>query len=200
MKNAIITGAGRGIGKSIALAFAKEKFNLVLAARSISELNEVAAQCEKLGAKSLVCPTDITSERDVINLFNSAKEKFSNVDLLINNAGFGVFKQITETSLDEWNKVIDVNLTGAFLCSREGMKIMKPQNHGIIINISSVVGIKGYPNQGAYTASKHGMVGLTKVIAEKGREFGIRAHVICPGAVATEMVKQFLDWQQKFMV
>ena len=76
------------------------------------------------------------------------------------------------------------------MCSREAMKILKPQNHGIIINISSVVGIKGYPNQGAYTASKHGMVGLTKVIAEEGREFGIRAHVICPGAVATEMVKQ----------
>ncbi len=190
MKTAIITGAGRGIGKSIALAFAEEKFNLVLAARSLSELNEVSVLCEKLGAKTHVCITDITSEKDVIYLFNSTKKIFSSVDLLINNAGFGIFKKITETSLDEWQKVIDVNLTGAFLCSREALKIMKPQNQGVIINISSVVGIKGYPNQGAYTASKHGMVGLTKVIAEEGREFGIRAHVICPGAVATEMVKQ----------
>ncbi len=124
MKTTIITGAGKGIGKSIALTFAKEKHNLVLAARNESELNKVADECRKSGAKVLICPTDITSETKVINLIIFTKENFSKIDILINNAGIGVFKHLIDTTIDEWKEVIDINLTGTFLCSREAMKIM----------------------------------------------------------------------------
>ena len=133
----------------------------------------------------------MTDEASVRALFEATEKEFGGLDLLVNNAGMGVFKQLVDTSLDEWNCVMETNLTGAFLCAREAFRLMKsrPQG-GTIVNVASVVGIKGYPNQGAYSASKHGMVGLTKVLAEEGREFGIRTHVICPGGVATEMVRQ----------
>jgi 3-oxoacyl-[acyl-carrier protein] reductase len=169
---------------------AEEGYNLVLTARSKEQLEETAAACEKNGAETLCVPADVRDENAVKAVFEKTAEKFDAVNVLINNAGMGIFKPLTETAADEWRTVIDTNLTGAFFFAREAMKKMQQAGGGTIVNVSSVVGIKGYPNQGAYTASKHGMVGLTKVIAEEGREHGIRAHVICPGGVATEMVLQ----------
>jgi 3-oxoacyl-[acyl-carrier protein] reductase len=188
-KTALVTGAGRGIGRAIALKLAMLDYDLVLAARSIEQLEETAHKCRELGASTLSCRTNVADEKQVKNLFEKAINKFGHLDLLVNNAGIGIFKPLTETSLEEWQQILDINLTGAFLCSREAFKIMENNGGGTIINVSSVVGIKGYPNQGAYTASKHGMTGLTKVLAEEGRPHNIRVHVICPGGVATDMVK-----------
>jgi 3-oxoacyl-[acyl-carrier protein] reductase len=185
-KTAIVTGASKGIGRAVAVRLSEMGYSLALAARNEEQLEETASLCM---GKAICVPTDITDEKQVVELLEKTVSEFGRVDVLINNAGMGVFKKLTETSLDEWRKVIDTNLTGSFLCAREAFKIMKEQKGGTVINIASVVGIKGYPNQGAYTASKHGMVGLTKVIAEEGREHGIRTHVICPGGVATEMVR-----------
>jgi len=191
MKKVLITGASRGIGRSIAVALAERGYSLMLTGRDIGKLEETKALCLKAGADKLVLKTaDITSESDITALFDVLKSEFETLDVLVNNAGMGIFKHITDTSLEEWRLVQKTNLDSAFVFTREAMKIMKQQRYGTIINIASVVGIKGYPNQGAYTASKHGMVGLTKVTAEEGREFGIKAHVICPGGVATEMVLQ----------
>jgi len=189
-KTAIITGAGKGIGKALAIKLASIGYNVVIAARNKAEISAVAQICEDEGVSALPVVTDVTNEESVELLFESAQEKFGRIDLLVNNAGMGIFKPLAETSLEDWNKVISTNLTGSFLCARKAFEIMKTCGGGTIVNIASVVGIKGYPNQGAYTASKHGMVGLTKVLAEEGREFKIRAHVICPGGVATEMVRQ----------
>jgi 3-oxoacyl-[acyl-carrier protein] reductase len=185
-KTALITGASRGIGKAIALKLAKESFSLILTARDQEKLNDVKTACEALGAKTMVHTADLSDEQQVIDLFAGCEP----IDLLINNAGFGIFDAIEDIRLKDWQAIHRVNVEGAFLCLREAMKSMKQSGGGRIINISSVVGVKGYPNQAAYGASKHALLGLTKTAIEEGRDHNIRVHAICPGGVATEMVKQ----------
>ena len=188
---AIVTGGGRGIGAAIARTLAANGgFKLMLTSRTANELAEVESECRSFGAECHSFPADLTTESQVLDLFTEIKAVYGTVGVLINNAGAGVFKPIVETTLADWRGMLDANATSAFLCSREAMRVMCSGRSGTIINIASVVGIKGYPNQGAYTASKHAMVGLTKVLAEEGKEYGVRAHVICPGGVATDMVKQ----------
>jgi len=184
---ALVTGASRGIGRAISLRMAKEGFDIALAARTESALAETARACEAAGAKTLAARTDVSREEDVLGLFARVREAFGRLDLLVNNAGVGVYKPIAETTLADWELMMGVNLRGTFLCSREAMRAMLAARRGTIVNIASVVGLKGYPNQGAYTASKHGIVGLSKVLAEEGLAAGIRVHVICPGGVATDM-------------
>ena len=185
-KTALITGASRGIGASIALKLAEDGWNLILTARNAEKLSEVENRCGELGAMVWSIPADVSEEADVQELFSEA----GSIDLLVNNAGIGIFGELTDLSLEEWQEVQRINVEGAFLCLREAMKGMKQRGGGRIINISSVVGVKGYPKQGAYGASKHALLGLTKTAIEEGRESNIRIHAICPGGVATEMVKQ----------
>jgi 3-oxoacyl-[acyl-carrier protein] reductase len=186
MKTAVVTGASRGIGEAIAERLAKDGFDLVLTARDETLLETVRAQCETHGVKVKCFPADLTREQDVFALFEQAGP----INLLVNNAGFGIFEAIENIELNDWRAIHQVNVEGAFLCLREAMKSMKQSGGGRIINISSVVGVKGYPNQAAYGASKHALLGLTKTAIEEGREHNIRVHAICPGGVATEMVKQ----------
>jgi 3-oxoacyl-[acyl-carrier protein] reductase len=185
-KKALITGASRGIGVAIATRLAKEGFDLVLTARDLNGLKATQAACQEWTEKVQVIPTDLTSEPEVLVLF----DEVGNLDLLVNNAGMGIFGAITEFALEDWQQVQRLNVEGAFLCMREAMRRMKQQNGGRIINIASVVGVKGYPNQAAYGASKHALLGLTKTAIEEGRDTNIRVHAICPGGVATEMLRQ----------
>jgi 3-oxoacyl-[acyl-carrier protein] reductase len=185
-KKALITGASRGIGVAIATRLAKEGFDLVLTARDLNGLKATQAACQEWTEKVQVIPTDLTSEPEVLALF----DEVGNLDLLVNNAGMGIFGAITEFALEDWQQVQRLNVEGAFLCMREAMRRMKQQNGGRIINIASVVGVKGYPNQAAYGASKHALLGLTKTAIEEGRDTNIRVHAICPGGVATEMLRQ----------
>jgi 3-oxoacyl-[acyl-carrier protein] reductase len=184
-KKALVTGASRGIGKAIALKLAESGYDLILTGRDTALLESVQTACTERGAEVEIAPADLTCETDIIALFKKAGA----IDLLINNAGFGIFDAITDIKLKDWQAIQKVNVEGAFLCLREAMKSMKERG-GRIINISSVVGVKGYPNQAAYGASKHALIGLTKTAIEEGREDNIRVHAICPGGVATEMVKQ----------
>jgi len=184
-KTALVTGANRGIGEAIALRLAKEGFRLVLTARDLEKMAEVEAACAQLGAEVRCIPADLLDETQVLDLFAQA----GTLDLLVNNAGIGIFNPLTEVSLEEWRQVQRVNVEGAFLCLREALKNMAGRG-GRIINISSVVGVKGYPSQGAYGASKHALLGMVKTAIEEGRESNIRVHAICPGGVATEMIKQ----------
>ncbi|MEI6892594.1 MAG: SDR family oxidoreductase [Pontiella sp.] len=183
---AIITGASRGIGKAIALKLAENDFDLVLTGRDLPALGNVRDACEKSGIKVEIIPADLANEKEIINLFQQAGP----IDLLVNNAGFGIFDAIEDIKLEDWQAIHKVNVEGSFLCLREAMKSMKSLGGGRIINIASVVGVKGYPNQGAYGASKHALLGLTKTAIEEGRDHNIRIHAICPGGVATEMVQQ----------
>lgn len=185
-KNALVTGASRGIGEAIALKLAETGYDLVLTGRDRSLLARVKEACIQRGATVETFAADLAKEADIVRLF----EKADSIDLLVNNAGLGTFGPIVETALEEWQAIQKVNVEGAFLCLREAMKRMKQRGGGRIINIASVVGVKGYPNQAAYGASKHALLGLTKTAIEEGRDHNIRVHAICPGGVATDMVRQ----------
>ncbi|MBM3932826.1 MAG: SDR family oxidoreductase [SAR202 cluster bacterium] len=186
-KVAIITGAGTGIGKGIARAFAREGASLVLASRNTEHLRETAAEAHSLGAKAIVVPTDVTDEKQVIALFEGTMKEFGALDLLVNNSGVFDGGPIDQISLETWNKVVGVNLTGVFLCTREAMKIMKPRRAGRIINMGSISAQMPRKNAAPYTTTKHALVGLTKATALEGREYGITCGALHPGNVRTEL-------------
>ena len=184
---AIITGGGTGIGKGIARAFAKEGANLVIASRSRDKLVATAAELGQSGATVTVLPTDVTNEQEVVDLFQNTVQEFGRVDILVNNSGVFDGGPLEELTLETWQTVLDVNLTGPFLCSREAMKIMKRQKGGRIINIGSISAQMPRMNSAPYTAAKHGLVGLTKATALEGREFGVSASCLHPGNTLTEL-------------
>ena len=185
-KVCIITGGGTGIGKGIARAFAKEGATLVLAARQLDRLNDSAEEMRGYGAPAHVVQADVTSEEQVKSLFETIITDHGKLDILVNNSGVFDGGPIDEISLETWMKVINVNLTGVFLCTREAMKIMKTQRSGRIINIGSISSNMPRMNSAPYTTSKHGIIGLTKSTALEGRDFGISAGALHPGSVAVE--------------
>ncbi len=185
-KVCIITGGGRGIGKGIARAFAKEGATLILAARQLDHLNATAEEMRGYGAPTQVIQTDVTSEEQIIQLFQTTLAEHGKLDILVNNSGVFDGGPVDELSLETWTKVISINLTAVFLCTREAMKIMKPQRSGRIINIGSISSSIPRMNSAAYTTSKHGIIGLTKSTALEGREHGISAGALHPGSVTLE--------------
>ena len=185
-KVCIITGGGRGIGKGIARAFAKEGATLILAARQLDHLNATAEEMRGYGAPTQVIQTDVTSEEQIIQLFQTTLAEHGKLDILVNNSGVFDGGPVDELSLETWTKVISINLTAVFLCTREAMKIMKPQGSGRIINIGSISSSIPRMNSAAYTTSKHGIIGLTKSTALEGREHGISAGALHPGSVTLE--------------
>ena len=187
-KVAIVTGASRGIGRVLALRLAKLRYDLVLTSRSLAELESLQEECRRLGQDALALQSDVSDENSVRGMFAQSLEYYGRIDLLVNNAGLGIFNSVLETSLADWERVLKVNLTGPFICAKAAFEHMRQRNAGTIINISSAAGLKAYAGQAAYTASKHGLQGLSKVMAEEGRQYNIRVHAICPGGVATEML------------
>lgn len=190
---AIVTGAGSGIGKACSLAFAKEGYSVVLAGRRLGPLQETAQEIEAFGARSLVVCTDVTSHASVVNLFDATTQAFGRLDVLFNNAGRGMpGVPLEDVSLEAWKSVIDVNLTGSFLCTQQAFKIMKAQQPmgGRIINNGSISADRPRPNSAAYTASKHAISGLTKSTALDGRQFNIACGQIDIGNAVTSMTAQ----------
>jgi NAD(P)-dependent dehydrogenase (short-subunit alcohol dehydrogenase family) len=182
---AVITGAGTGIGRSIALRFASEGAKVVLASRNRQKLAAVAGEIQAKGETALIVPTDVTLEEDVVNLFQLTMENFGRVDILVNNAGISIRTPIDQMSFDVWRQVLDVNLNGAFLCSREALKIMKPQRSGRIINIGSISAKVPRPDNAPYTASKFALEGFTRALGLEARGDGIAVSIIHPGNTAT---------------
>jgi len=185
-KIAIITGGGKGIGKGIAQAFSKEGARLVIASRNLKNLERTAEEIRAMGGTALVVPVDVTDEAQVMALFERTLQAFERLDILVNNAGVFDGGPLEEMSLETWQKVINVNLTGPFICSREALKIMKRQKAGRIINIGSISAQMPRVHSAAYTTAKNGLVGLTRSTALEGRAFGVTAGCLHPGNVATE--------------
>lgn len=189
-KVAIVTGAGRGIGRSIALELGRHGVQVALAARTRPELEAVQAEIEALGGQAAVFPTDICHEDQVGALVSGAVQRFGRLDIVVNNAGMGVFKPLVDTTPDEWDRIMAVNARGPFLLCRAAIPHLRRHKPTFIINISSVVGVKGYANQAAYSASKHALEGMTKALAKEVQPYGIRLHIVGPGGVDTGMVSQ----------
>lgn len=183
---AIVTGAGRGIGRGIAKGLAAEGCAVVITSRTVAELNATAVQCEAIGAKVLVHPTDITNEQNVEELFREALARFGRLDLLVNNAGAFDGGPLETLSIEAWDKVIAVNLRAPFLCTRAALQVMKPQRSGRIINIGSISAQRVRPGSAPYSASKHGLWGLSQVTALEGREYGVTCCTLHPGNILVE--------------
>jgi NAD(P)-dependent dehydrogenase (short-subunit alcohol dehydrogenase family) len=186
-KVALITGAGRGIGRAIALAFAREGAALVLTARSEGELEAVAEEAAEVSeAKVVVHPADVTSEHEVDELFARTASEFGRLDLLVNNAGAFDGGPLDQLSTEAWDRVLNTNLRAPFLCTRAALRMMKPAKSGRIINIGSIAAQRSRVSSAAYTASKHGLWGLTQATALEGREYGVTCGALHPGNVAVE--------------
>lgn len=187
-KVAIVTGASRGIGRAISIALAQEAATVVLAARSTEKLQEVAEKVTKAGGKPEVVVTELAEEESIKNLVKTTNEKFSRLDILINNAGVTHSAKLEQTATEDWQRCINVNARAPFILCREALPLLKKSHPAHIINIASVVGVKGYPLQSAYTSSKHALRGMTISLAEELKGSNIRVHLLCPGGVDTEMV------------
>lgn len=188
-KNVFITGSGQGIGKQIAIAMAKEGANVAVSDINIENAGAAAQEIRSLGRKSIAIKLDVSKQNEVIAAFETFKNEFGVIDILVNNAGITKDTLVIRMKDDDWDAVINVNLKGTFLCSREAIKLMVKQQHGNIISISSVVAFTGNPGQANYSASKAGIVGLTKTIAKEYASRGIKANAVAPGFIQTTMTE-----------
>lgn len=185
-KIALVTGGNKGIGKGIAKGMAAEGAALALVARGADGLRQTAEELAAGGARVLALPADVTDERQVANVFARALEHFGRLDVLVNNAGAFEGGPIDELSAEAWDRVLAVNLRGPFLCTREAVRIMKRQGGGRIINIGSIAAQRVRPHSAPYSASKHGLWGLTQVTALEGRDHGITCGCLHPGNTLVE--------------
>jgi len=192
-KVALVTGAGSGIGKTVALALLKEGYRVVLAGRRRDPLEQTAKDAGPAGSRALVVPADVSNPESVIALFARTKEVFGRLDLLFNNAGvFPPSVPLEDLPFDQWKTAVDINLTGAFLCTQEAIKIMKNQvpRGGRIINNGSISAHAPRPNSAPYTATKHAITGLTKSTSLDGRKYDIACGQIDIGNAATQITSQ----------
>ena len=192
-KIALVTGAGSGIGRAVSLALCDAGYSTVLAGRRKEPLAETAKLAEESGAATLVVPTDVSDDSSVARLFDEIRESFGRLDVLFNNAGVnapGI--PIDELSVEQWKNVVDINLTGAFLCARAAVMLMKSQNPkgGRIINNGSISAHAPRPNSTPYTATKHAITGLTKCLSLDGRKHDIACSQIDIGNALTEMARR----------
>lgn len=190
---AIVTGAGRGIGRATARLFAREGARVVLFGRTLAHIEEVQREIESQGGQALAIEGDVAREEDVRSLFQKAKSVYGRIDILVNSAGIVALRPFVDMDAETWDQVIAVNLRGTFLCCREAFRVMSEQQGGVIVNISSLSGVKGvekFPGLSAYNVSKAGVAGLTEILAVEGKPYNIRVCAVSPGAVDTEMLRQ----------
>ena len=188
-KVAIITGAGSGIGQGVAYALAAEGVSLVICGRRSEPLKETARLVEAAGGRVTAIQADISQTPDAQQVVKAAMETFGHVDILINNAGISGGDAIHKMTDEDWDRVMSVNLRGAFLMAREVLGVFREQKSGHIINISSESGIEHYPGDGSYGLSKHALNDLGEYIQRENQELSIRVNTICPGMVVTEMTE-----------
>jgi len=190
---ALITGGARGIGKAIAEGLALKGADIAIADINLDEAVETSREISRRGVRTMAARLDVSRSEEVIKTFGDILREFGRLDILVNNAGITKDSLLLRMKEEEWDTVIGVNLKGAFLCSREAVKIMTKQRYGRIVNIASVVAFIGNPGQANYTASKAGIVGLTKTIAKEYASRGITSNAVAPGFITTAMTDALPD-------
>lgn len=198
-KVAIVTGASRGIGRSIAIALAGQGAKVVVLARNVEALQNLTAEIEAQGGEAVAVAGDVAVENDTNNLIKQAVATYGRVDILINNAGITRDGLLLRMKDDDWDAVLDTNLKGAFHCIRAVARVMSKQRSGRIINISSVVGEMGTPGQANYCASKAGLLGLTKSVARELARRNVTVNAITPGFIVTDMTDNMTDKAREAM-
>jgi 3-oxoacyl-[acyl-carrier protein] reductase len=190
-KVAIVTGGGRGIGRATALALAREGAAVVPAARSAAEIEGVAHEVRGLGARALPVVTDVAREEDIGSLVQRTLEAFGRIDILVNNAAIGLpLQDVVDLGMDDWSRVLQINLTGPFLCAKAVLPTMIRQRSGKIINISSLGGQLGVAGNSAYGASKAGLLLLTRCLAAEVKRHGIDVNAVCPSGTDTQLLRK----------
>ncbi|MBW8040372.1 MAG: SDR family oxidoreductase [Planctomycetes bacterium] len=189
-KVAIVTGASRGIGRAISIAIAKEAATVVIAARAVDKMTETAKLVTEAGGKAHIIPTELAHEHSIKNLVKETNQTFGRLDILINNAGITHSAKLEETLTEDLDNCLKINARAPFILCREALPLLRKAEAAYIINIASVVGVKAYPLQSAYSASKHALRGMTMALAEELRGSNIRVHIVCPGGVDTEQVQK----------
>ncbi|MDA6068584.1 3-ketoacyl-ACP reductase [Flavobacterium sp. AC] len=188
-KNALITGAGKGIGKAIAIALAKEGVNVILVSRTQADVDQLADETAALGVKSLALSADVSDINSINNAVEKALAEFKTIDILINSAGIASFGKFLELEPDAWENIIKVNLMGTYYTTRAVIPNMIERQTGDIINISSTAGLNGNALTSAYSASKFAVLGLTDSLMQEMRKHNIRVTALTPSTVATDMAK-----------
>ncbi|HKL78981.1 MAG TPA: 3-oxoacyl-[acyl-carrier-protein] reductase [Mobilitalea sp.] len=193
-KIAVVTGAGKGIGRAIALQFAEHRAKVVVNYRtSIAQVEELLLAIRNIGGEAIAVKADVSQEEEVKSLIEAAVKEFGRIDIFVNNAGITSDNLLMRMSEEEFDKVIDINLKGTFLCLKHAAKVMLKQRSGKIINISSIVGITGNVGQTNYAASKAGVIGMTKSVARELASRGITVNAVAPGFIQTDMTDTLPD-------
>ncbi|RMH68730.1 MAG: 3-oxoacyl-[acyl-carrier-protein] reductase [Gemmatimonadetes bacterium] len=192
-KIALVTGASRGIGKAIALTLAGEGAHLVIGSRTEGACAAVATEIEAMGRQALPVAVDVRDSESVDNMIQQAKETFGRIDILVNNAGITKDTLLMRMKPEDWQQVIDINLTGTFNCTKAVTRLMMKQRYGRIINITSVVGLMGNAGQSNYVASKAGVIGFTKSVAKELASRNITVNAVAPGFIETDMTANLPD-------
>ena len=187
-KVALVTGAGRGIGKAVALSLAKLGCRVVLAARTAAQLSEVQQEIQRAGGVAIAIPTDLMRDEDIDTLVRESQREFGAVDILINNAGWGKRASVVRAKIEDLDQTLRVNLRAPMILAQKVLPAMIAKGEGAVINISSVSGKRGEADGAAYSASKFGLIGFTESLYEEVREQGIKVAVILPGFVDTPMI------------
>ena len=193
---AIVTGAGRGIGRAIATLYSREGAKVVLVARTQEQLRAVAGEISALGAEVLIVPTDVRDKVQVQQLVAATLERFGRIDILVNNAGVARHGYILDISEEDWDLTFDVNVKGVFLCTQAVLPQMIAQHSGRIINIASGAALHGSAWKSAYSASKFAVLGFADSLAQEVGRYGINVNTICPGPVATEMRRKNYPFEE----
>jgi len=189
----LITGAGRGIGRAIALALASKGHTTILTARTMTELETVKQEIESKNGKAFIYSCDITSNDALTSLLDSVKNDVGNIDVLINNAGIGESAKLEDTTDEFWQKTFAINVDAPFFLARAVVPQMKKSGKGTIINIASTAALEGFNYTSAYTASKHALLGLSRALAVELRKSNISVHTICPGFVRTDILTKSVE-------